>query len=57
VGGGMGRVSFNDMMITKNLDKASPALFQHCCNGQPIAKAVLTSRKAGGINSPITLSP
>src|SRR5580658_222216 len=46
-GGGKGRVALKDFVITKNIDKASPALFQYCCSGQPIAKAVLTSRKAG----------
>jgi type VI secretion system secreted protein Hcp len=51
-GGGKGRVALGDITITKNLDKASPALFQYCCSGQPITKAVLTSRKAGKDQQP-----
>lgn len=51
-GGGKGRVALQDIVITKNLDKASPALFQYCCSGQPITKAVLTSRKAGKDQQP-----
>jgi type VI secretion system secreted protein Hcp len=51
-GGGKGRVALGDLTITKNLDKASPALFQYCCSGQPITKAVLTSRKAGKDQQP-----
>ena len=51
-GGGKGRVALGDVVITKNLDKASPALFQYCCSGQPITKAVLTSRKAGKDQQP-----
>jgi type VI secretion system secreted protein Hcp len=46
-GGGKGRVALKDFVITKNIDAASPALFQYCCSGQPITKAVLSSRKAG----------
>jgi type VI secretion system secreted protein Hcp len=51
-GGGKGRVALQDLSITKNIDKASPALFQYCCSGQPITKAVLTSRKAGKDQQP-----
>jgi type VI secretion system secreted protein Hcp len=51
-GGGKGRVALGDFVITKGLDKASPATFQYCCSGQPIAKAVLTSRKAGKDQQP-----
>jgi type VI secretion system secreted protein Hcp len=51
-GGGKGRVALGDLTITKNIDKASPALFQYCCSGQPITKAVLTSRKAGKDQQP-----
>jgi type VI secretion system secreted protein Hcp len=34
--------------VTKLIDKASPILFLHSALGTPIAKAVLTVRKAGG---------
>jgi type VI secretion system secreted protein Hcp len=51
-GGGKGRVALGDVVITKNIDKASPALFQYCCSGQPITKAVMTSRKAGKDQQP-----
>jgi type VI secretion system secreted protein Hcp len=51
-GGGKGRVALQDMVISKGLDKASPALFQHCCSGQHITKAVITTRKAGKTQQP-----
>jgi type VI secretion system secreted protein Hcp len=51
-GAGRGRVALGDFVVTKNLDKASPALFQYCCSGQPITKAVMTSRKAGKDQQP-----
>ena len=51
-GGGKGRVALGDLVVTKSLDKSSPALFQYCCSGQPITKAVLTSRKAGKDQQP-----
>ena len=49
VGGGLGggKVSVNDLQITKQTDKASPVLFQYCCTGQHIATGTLTVRKAG----------
>ena len=34
--------------VTKYVDKASPGLFQNCCNGKSFATAKLTVRKAGG---------
>jgi len=51
-GGGKGRVALGDLVISKGLDKSSPALFQYCCSGQPITKAVLTTRKAGKDQQP-----
>lgn len=47
-GGGSGRVEVQDLTVTKFLDKSSPALFLHTCNGHHIPTAVLTLRKAGG---------
>lgn len=48
-GGGMGsgKVSVDDIVFTKHVDKAGPKLFQHCCSGEPIKTAVLVARKAG----------
>ena len=46
-GGGAGKVSIQDLSITKWIDKASPNLLQVCNVGQHIPKAKLTVRKAG----------
>lgn len=46
-GGGAGKVNVHDISITKFVDKASPALMLHCCNGKHIASGLLTVRKAG----------
>lgn len=47
-GGGSGKVSVQDLNVTKYVDTASPVLMQHCCNGKHIKDALLTVRKAGG---------
>lgn len=47
-GSGGGKVSVQDLTITKYLDKASVNLVQHCCNGKHIPSGTLTVRKAGG---------
>ncbi|PKL96539.1 MAG: type VI secretion system tube protein Hcp [Gammaproteobacteria bacterium HGW-Gammaproteobacteria-8] len=47
-GGGAGKVSVNDLSITKYVDSATPNLWQLCCNGKHENEAVLTLRKAGG---------
>jgi type VI secretion system secreted protein Hcp len=47
-GGGAGKVSFQDLHITKHTDKASAALFQKCATGQHFIKGELQVRKAGG---------
>jgi type VI secretion system secreted protein Hcp len=47
-GGGGGKVSVNDLSVTKYVDAASPNLFLFCCNGQHMDKVTLTCRKAGG---------
>ncbi|MGA3186489.1 MAG: type VI secretion system tube protein Hcp [Bryobacteraceae bacterium] len=44
---GKGKVKVEDLVIWKKLDKSTPKLFLHCCNGEPIKKVVLTARKAG----------
>lgn len=46
-GGGAGKVSVNDISITKYIDKASPNLILACCSGKHFKQALLTVRKAG----------
>ena len=46
-GSGGGKVSVQDLSITKYIDKSSPVLFQHCANGKHIKKGKLIIRKAG----------
>ena len=46
-GGGAGKVSVNDISITKYIDKSSPNLMLACCNGKHYKQALLTVRKAG----------
>jgi type VI secretion system secreted protein Hcp len=47
-GGGGGKVSVQDLKITKLIDKSTPNLIQACCSGRHIGDAFLTLRKAGG---------
>jgi len=47
-GGGSGKVSVQDINITKYVDKASPNLIKVCCSGKHFKEALLTVRKAGG---------
>lgn len=47
-GSGAGRVSIQDLTLTKKVDKASPILFALCCSGQHLESGALTVRKAGG---------
>jgi type VI secretion system secreted protein Hcp len=46
-GAGAGKVSVQDMNFTHYIDKSSPTLMLHCCNGKHIKKAKLIVRKAG----------
>lgn len=46
-GGGAGKVSVQDISITKYVDKASPNLIKWVCSGKHFPEAVLTIRKAG----------
>ncbi|HEX3727819.1 MAG TPA: type VI secretion system tube protein Hcp [Pirellulales bacterium] len=46
-GGGAGKVSFHDISISKNVDKATPELMLRCANGKHISEGLLTVRKAG----------
>ena len=46
-GGGSGKVSVQDVSVTKYVDNASSTLMQKCCNGKHFPSAKLTIRKAG----------
>ena len=46
-GGGAGKVSMQDFHFTMPVNKASPALFLCCAQGDHVKNAVLTCRKAG----------
>jgi len=46
-GGGAGKVSVQDLSLTKYVDKASPNLIMAACNGKHHKEALLTVRKAG----------
>lgn len=46
-GGGAGKVSVQDVSLTKYLDKSSPNLALGCCVGKHYPEALLTVRKAG----------
>lgn len=46
-GGGAGKVRVHDMVITKQIDVATPKLMEACANGTHIKSAVITHRKAG----------
>jgi type VI secretion system secreted protein Hcp len=46
-GGGSGKVSVQDLSITKYIDSASADLMLACCNGKHLPTALLTVRKAG----------
>jgi type VI secretion system secreted protein Hcp len=49
-GGGLGagKVSIQDITITKKVDRSSPNIFKMCCMGTHMKKGALTVRKAGG---------
>jgi type VI secretion system secreted protein Hcp len=46
-GGGSGKANFQDISVTKWVDKASPILGLFCANGDHFEKASLVVRKAG----------
>jgi len=46
-GGGSGKVTLQDFRIVKNVDTASPDLFDATCSGKHIPEGVLTVRRAG----------
>jgi len=46
-GAGSGKVSVQDLSLTKFVDKSSATLVQHCATGKHITKGKLVVRKAG----------
>jgi type VI secretion system secreted protein Hcp len=46
-GGGAGKANFQDISVTKWIDKSSPVLMLYCANGDHFPSAKLTVRKAG----------
>ena len=46
-GSGAGKVSVQDLSVTKYVDASSHLLLLDCCNGQHIKKGTLVVRKAG----------
>lgn len=46
-GGGSGKANFQDISITKWVDKSSPMLGLYCANGKQFETAQLTVRKSG----------
>jgi type VI secretion system secreted protein Hcp len=47
-GGGSGKVSLQDIHVSKSFDKSSPLLLQNCATGSHIKSGLITCRKAGG---------
>jgi type VI secretion system secreted protein Hcp len=47
-GGTTERVNMEDMNIVKHLDKASPKIYEFCCNGKHIKDVTLELCRAGG---------
>jgi type VI secretion system secreted protein Hcp len=47
-GGGAGKVSVNDITITKFVDMSTNDIIKHLASGEHIATAILSVRKAGG---------
>ena len=46
-GGGAGKVNVSDIHFQKFLDKSTPVLMLHTCNGKHIKEGLVTVRKAG----------
>ena len=47
-GSGSAKVNIQDIIFSKYVDKSTPAILKHCCNGKHISEGKLTVRKAGG---------
>jgi len=48
-GGGAGKANFQDLSVTKYIDKSSPILMLYAANGDHFTKGDLTVRKAGKV--------
>ncbi|MBN3847707.1 type VI secretion system tube protein Hcp [Paraburkholderia sp. Ac-20342] len=48
-GRGVGKATVNDLEFVHQIDRASPNLMRYCLTGRHIPKAVLSTRKSGGI--------
>jgi type VI secretion system secreted protein Hcp len=46
-GAGSGKATFQDLIVTHNIDKASPDLLRACATGTHLKEATITHRKAG----------
>lgn len=54
-GGGTNRVTVHEFSITRPVDKTSPVMFKHCCQGSHFDKGTVCMRKASGkAGEPIT---
>ena len=49
-GAGSGKVSVQDLSVTKYIDSSSAPIMLSCCDGTHFDSALLTVRKAGGAN-------
>jgi type VI secretion system secreted protein Hcp len=47
-GGTTERVNIEDFTIVKHLDKASPKLYEFCCNGKHVKEVIFEVCRAGG---------
>jgi type VI secretion system secreted protein Hcp len=50
-----GKAQFDEITITKTVDKASPSLFKNCTTGTHIKQVTLAVRKAGGVPSDVMI--
>jgi type VI secretion system secreted protein Hcp len=48
LGAGSGKIKFNEFVIKKTTDQASPCFFNNCCIGSHYATVTIAMRKAGG---------
>ncbi len=46
-GGGAGKASFQDLIFTHRIDKATPLMLKACATGEHIPEATIAVRKAG----------
>ena len=50
-GAGAGKAQFNELVITKHVDKASPAFFKNCVSGAHYKDVIITLRTGTGNNT------